>query len=111
MYRLDTLKGVTFPEGLIHEDIPTTYKALLKCNKVAYTSEELYRYQIREKKLHTQVGENYMTFLCGKISAFLKAKIMRIMRLHIMYFRRQVGYDIISASKNMEDFYLKEPRS
>ena len=25
MYRLDTLKGVTFPEGLIHEDIPTTY--------------------------------------------------------------------------------------
>ena len=29
------------------------------------------------------------------------------------YFKKieQAGYDIISASKNMEDFYLKEPRS
>lgn len=54
LYRLDTLKGVTFPEGLIHEDIPTTYKALLKCNKVAYTSEELYRYQIRENSIENE---------------------------------------------------------
>lgn len=54
LYRLDTLKDVTFPEGLIHEDIPTTYKALLKCNKVAYTSEELYRYQIRENSIENE---------------------------------------------------------
>ena len=54
MYRLDKLKDVTFPEGIIHEDIPTTYKALLKCNKVAYTSEELYRYQIRENSIENE---------------------------------------------------------
>ena len=35
------------------------------------------------------------------------------MDLRKSYFKKieQAGYDIISASKNMEDFYLKEPRS
>ena len=35
------------------------------------------------------------------------------MDLRKNYFKKieQAGYDIISASKNMEDFYLKEPRS
>lgn len=31
MYHKDTLIGISFPDGLIHEDIPTTYKALLRC--------------------------------------------------------------------------------
>ena len=54
LYRFDTLDGVAFPEGLIHEDIPTTYKAFLKCSNVAYTSEELYRYQIRENSIENE---------------------------------------------------------
>lgn len=54
LYRAETLKGVTFPNGLIHEDIPTTYKALLKCNNVAYTSKELYRYQIRKNSIENE---------------------------------------------------------
>ena len=33
--------------------------------------------------------EEDMMFLCGKIFVFLKAKIMKIMQLHIMCFRRQ----------------------
>ena len=30
MYHKDTLQGISFPEGLIHEDIPTTYKVMDK---------------------------------------------------------------------------------
>lgn len=54
LYRFETLNGISFPEGLIHEDIPTTYKAFLNCRTVAYTSEELYRYQIRENSIENE---------------------------------------------------------
>lgn len=54
MYHKDTLIGISFPDGLIHEDIPTTYKALLRCQKVAFTTRELYRYQIRKESIENQ---------------------------------------------------------
>lgn len=50
----DTLIGISFPDGLIHEDIPTTYKALLRCPKVAFTTRKLYRYQIRKESIENQ---------------------------------------------------------
>ena len=54
MYHKDTLQGISFPDGLIHEDIPTTYKALIRCQKVAFTTRELYCYQIREASIENQ---------------------------------------------------------
>ena len=54
MYHKDTLIGISFPDGLIHEDIPTTYKALLRCPKVAFTTRKLYRYQIRKESIENQ---------------------------------------------------------
>ena len=54
MYHKDTLQGISFPEGLIHEDIPTTYKAMLKCKRVAFTTRKLYCYQIREASIENQ---------------------------------------------------------
>lgn len=54
IYRADTLAGVQYPKGLIHEDIPTTYKPMLKANKVVYTSKELYRYQVRENSIENE---------------------------------------------------------
>ena len=54
MYRKDTMIGISFPDGLIHEDIPTTYKALLRCQNVAFTTRELYRYQIRKESIENQ---------------------------------------------------------
>ena len=54
MYHKDTMFGISFPDGLIHEDIPTTYKALLRCQKVAFTTRELYRYQIRKESIENQ---------------------------------------------------------
>lgn len=54
MYHKDAMIGISFPDGLIHEDIPTTYKALLRCQKVAFTTRELYRYQIRKESIENQ---------------------------------------------------------
>lgn len=54
MYHKDTLQGIYFPEGLIHEDIPTTYKVMLRCEKVAFTTKKLYAYQIREASIENQ---------------------------------------------------------
>lgn len=51
LYRRDILEGVWYPKGLIHEDISTTYKAMVKCQTIAYTSKSLYRYQVRENSI------------------------------------------------------------
>lgn len=54
LYRKETFIGVRYPKGLIHEDIPTTYKAMNRCKRVAYTSLELYRYQVRENSIENE---------------------------------------------------------
>ena len=81
MYHKDTLIGISFPDGLIHEDIPTTYKALLRCPKVAFTTRKLYRYQIRKesienqkftiKKMDCMHWNNCNCIICNQIFKFL----------------------------------------
>ena len=81
LYKSETLKGVTFPNGLIHEDISTTYKTFLKCNKVAYTSKELYRYQIRQNSIENE------KFTLKKMDCITTSQMMLddIMSNHLEY--------------------------
>lgn len=51
LYRKELLDEIWFPKGLIHEDIPTTYKTMVKCKRIAYTSRRLYCYQVRENSI------------------------------------------------------------
>lgn len=44
LYRADILKGLTFREGKINEDIDFNYKAYSRCQKIAVTSQKLYYY-------------------------------------------------------------------
>ena len=48
IYRKDIFDGIRFPVGLIYEDLGTVYRNFLKCSKIAFTSEKLYYYRIRE---------------------------------------------------------------
>lgn len=48
IFKKEVWKDVSFPKGMIYEDLGTTYKILLKSNRVAGIDEHLYGYRIRK---------------------------------------------------------------
>lgn len=47
MYKLELFNDVRYPKGLLFEDLPTTYKLLLKAKKVAFQNIQSYYYFLR----------------------------------------------------------------
>ena len=127
IYRSETLKGVTFPEGLIHEDIPTTYKMFLKSEKVAYTSEELYRYQIRENSIENEkftpkkmdcitTSQIMLDDIAANYPKYLKAARSRYFAAHF-HILAQINEDIpekrliISNIKKVRFAIIRDPKA
>lgn len=54
MYLKETFDGVYFPKGYNFEDIPTTYKAFMRAERVVFSNETLYEYLIRENSIETE---------------------------------------------------------
>jgi len=95
LYHKNLFLGNTrYPKGMLYEDLPTTYKLILKAGNVAYTNQQTYYYLIRkdsiqcsefnEKKLDilkvadmmiTDITNNYPVLLpslkCRLFSAYL----------------------------------------
>ena len=51
MYRTDLFDGIRYPKGLLFEDLPTTYRLLLKTNKVVFNDEQSYFYLLRSNSI------------------------------------------------------------
>lgn len=51
MYKADLFDGIRYPKGLLFEDLPTTYRLLLKANKVAFSDEQSYFYLLRSNSI------------------------------------------------------------
>lgn len=51
MYKADLFDGIRYPKGLLFEDLPTTYRLLLKANKVAFNDEQSYFYLLRSNSI------------------------------------------------------------
>lgn len=47
LYRKRLLEEIRFPPGRIHEDAFTTYKVILRCNRIVATTAALYYYRLR----------------------------------------------------------------
>ena len=47
MYKTELFDGVRYPKGLLFEDLPTTYRLLLKANRVVFNDEQSYFYLLR----------------------------------------------------------------
>lgn len=77
IYRRDIIEGIEYPKGLYYEDMATVYRILLRCKKVAFTSEKLYCYRLREGSIMHQyyspkmlscipVSRQLYSDICGK---------------------------------------------
>ena len=51
MYKSDLFAGIRYPKGLLFEDLPTTYRILLKANKVVFNDEQSYFYLLRSNSI------------------------------------------------------------
>lgn len=51
MYKASLFDGVRYPKGLLFEDLPTTYKLLLRTKKVAFNNEQSYFYLLRKNSI------------------------------------------------------------
>lgn len=51
MYKASLFEGIRYPKGLLFEDLPTTYKLLLKTKKVVFNNEQSYFYLIRSNSI------------------------------------------------------------
>ena len=47
MYKAELFDGVRYPKGLLFEDLPTTYRLLLKAEKVVFSDNPSYFYMLR----------------------------------------------------------------
>lgn len=48
MYHRSLFEGVRYPKGQLFEDLQTTFKLMLKCDKVAFTNKPVYFYMFRK---------------------------------------------------------------
>lgn len=51
MYKASLFDSIRYPKGLLFEDLPTTYKLLLKAKKVVFNNEQSYFYLIRSNSI------------------------------------------------------------
>lgn len=59
MYKRDLFEDVKFPVGRKMEDLGTTYKLLLKAERIAYSTEVLYYYFQREDSILHKVNRDF----------------------------------------------------
>lgn len=52
MYHYSLFKsGIRYPKGWLYEDLPTTYKLMMMCNKIAFSNYENYYYLLRKDSI------------------------------------------------------------
>lgn len=54
LYKRSLFDGVQYPVGLFYEDLATTYRLILKAERIAFTSEKMYGYRIRAGSIMRQ---------------------------------------------------------
>lgn len=77
MYKSSLFNNIRYPKGLLYEDLPTTYKLMLKASKVAYNNNETYYYLLRADSIEGS------KFTPEKLNSALK--LMELMEQDVKY--------------------------
>lgn len=54
IYLKDLFNDVEYPKGRLYEDNGTTYKLILKCDRIAYSCKSIYNYCLRDDSIISQ---------------------------------------------------------
>lgn len=73
MYKSNLFDNVRYPKGLLFEDLPTTYKLILKCSKVAFCDYKGYYYLLRNDSIEGSIFKPLKYESCINIIEQLEA--------------------------------------
>ena len=74
IYRRGVIEGIEYPKGIFVEDLATTYRIMLNCRTVSFTSEKLYGYRLRhDSQLHMKYSPKMLA--CIPVSRQLYGEI------------------------------------
>lgn len=64
LYLKTLFDDIEYPKGKIYEDNGTTYKVLLKCNRIIYTNQAKYNYYIRGNSItNSSMNKNKLDYI------------------------------------------------
>ena len=115
IYHRSLFEGIRYPKGWLFEDLPTTYRLMAKCKRVAFTNYMSYYYLIRKNSIEGAPFKPAKYESCMKIVNQLKQdraqmplKIQKAMDCRIVSLLFHILLDVPKAQKKKRDTLLSE---
>lgn len=112
LFRRELFSDVSFPKGLLYEDLATTYKLFLLANKVAFSNRKTYFYLIRSNSIEgSPFNEKKMKsvlFIIGELEKFKKSnpEFLEAVNCRIMSFLLHILFETNKGSKSEKELFL-----
>ena len=105
LYRLRLFKDIEYPVGRLNEDCCTTYKLVLRSNKIVCIENEIYYYRITPNSILTSKF-NVKRFELWKVSEEIAAYIGSLADRYqdeLDYYKMRIGVNLINDSAAVRD--------
>lgn len=106
--------GVRYPEGWLYEDLPTTYRLMMKCNRIAFSNCRSYFYRIRRTSIEGAPFKPLKYESCVNIINRLEAdkarmpeRVQRALDCRIVSFAFHILLEVPREEKEMRRSLLK----
>lgn len=115
IYHRSLFDGIRYPKGWLFEDLPTTYRLMAKCNRVAFTNYMSYYYLIRKSSIEGAPFKPAKFESCMKIVNQLKhdrssmpKEIQKAMNCRIVSLAFHILLDVPREQEEMRYALLDE---
>lgn len=106
--------GIRYPEGWLYEDLPTTYRLMMKCNRIAFSNCRSYFYRIRRTSIEGAPFKPLKYESCVNIISQLEAdkikmseQVQRALDCRIVSFVFHILLEVPREEKEMRQCLLK----
>lgn len=115
IYHRSLFDGIRYPKGWLYEDLPTTYRLMHRCRKVAFTNYMSYYYLIRKSSIEGAPFKPMKFDSCMKIVNQLKRdhstmpkSIQKAMNCRIVSLAFHILLDVPQEQEEMRGALLDE---
>lgn len=105
LYRLRLFKNIEYPVGRLNEDCCTTYKLVLRSNKVVCIENEIYYYRVTPNSILTSkfnVKRFDLWKVPEEIEQYLGSRSNEY-RTELDYYKMRIGINLLNESNDLSD--------
>lgn len=115
IYHRSLFDGIRYPKGWLFEDLPTTYRLMQRCRKVAFTNYMSYYYLIRKSSIEGAPFNPAKYESCRNIikqlkrdRSFMPKNIQKAMNCRIVSLAFHILLDVPKAQSEKRNILMKE---